>query len=249
MRFVLVLCMLLASTSSLAEKTLTVLVGMDKPPYIQLQDGTGYELELLRAVFLDMGYHAIFLHVPKARIRYLLQLGHGDVATLQGFAEPTTDLFYSMPYIRYQNAVITLKLRELQVQHSQDLARMSVIAFQNANRVLGPDFAEMADASRRYQETTNQKTQVDMLLANRVDAVVMDINIFHYFRRGANDNQPIQLHSLFPASEYRAAFRERGLQQAFDQAFAKLQRQEQYRQLQLEFFGSVNQLIPADVTP
>ncbi|MCH8536955.1 MAG: transporter substrate-binding domain-containing protein [Alkalimonas sp.] len=242
MRTVLALSILLFSTFCTAEKMLTVLVGMDKPPYIQLQDGTGFELELLRKVVQRMGYEAVFLHVPNARIRYLLEQGHGDIATLQSVREPSSDLFYSMPYIRYQNAVITLRQNELQIQLSQDLARLRVIAFQNASQVLGQDFAEMTETSRRYQETTNQKTQVDMLLADRVDAVVMDINIFHYFRRVADDNQPIQLHSLFPASDYRAAFRDRRLQQAFDQALAEVQQRERYRQLQLEFFGSVNQL-------
>ncbi|MDP4535518.1 transporter substrate-binding domain-containing protein [Alkalimonas collagenimarina] len=249
MRAILALSLWLVSTYSVAENTLTVLVGMDKPPYIQLQDGTGFELELLRKVALHMGYEAVFLHVPNARIRYLLEQGHGDVATLQNASDFSIDLFYSLPYIRYQNAVITLRHREFQIQHSQDLARLSVIGFQNASHVLGPDFAEMAEASRRYQETTNQKTQVDMLLANRVDAAVMDINIFHYFRRVADDNQPIQLHSLFPVSDYRAAFRERRLQQEFDQALVKVQRNEHYRQLQLEFFGSVNQLSPLPATP
>lgn len=168
MRAVLALSLLLVSTYSIAEKVLTLLVGMDKPPYIQLQDGTGFELELLRKVVKNMGYEAVFLHVPNARIRYLLEQGHGDVATLQSASESSIDLFYSMPYIRYQNAVITLRHRDLQIQHSQDLARLSVIAFQNASYVLGPDFAEMAETSRRYQETTNQKTQVDMLLASRI---------------------------------------------------------------------------------
>lgn len=249
MRTVLALSILLFSTFCMAEKTLTVLVGMDKPPYIQLQDGTGFELELLRLVVQHMGYEAVFLHVPNARIRYLLEQGHGDIATLQRAREPSMDLFYSMPYIRYQNAVISLRQSELTIQHSQDLVRLRVIAFQNASQVLGQDFAEMTEISRRYQETTNQKTQVDMLLADRVDAVVMDINIFHYFRRVANDNQPIQLHSLFPVSDYRAGFRERGLQRAFDKALAEVQQHDKYRQLQLEFFGSVNQLTAIANTP
>lgn len=237
------------SVSALAERTLTFLVGMDKPPYIQLQDGTGFELELLREVSQRMGYDAVFLHVPNARIRYLLEQGHGDVATLQHLPDQPTELFYSQPYVRYQNAVITLREKELVVQHAQDMQRLSVVAFQNAKIVLGDEFGVMAQSSSRYQETTNQKTQVDMLLAGRIDAAVMDINIFHYFRRVSDDSQPIQLHTLFPPSDYRAAFREQSLQLSFDKALQQLFSHSDYSRMQLEFFGSVNQYQAAGLSP
>ncbi|MCC5826712.1 transporter substrate-binding domain-containing protein [Alkalimonas sp.] len=247
MRYLLGIVLVLFSLSALAERTLTFLVGMDKPPYIQLQDGTGFELELLRQVSKKMGYEAVFLHVPNARIRYLLEQGHGDVATLQRLTEHPTELFYSQPYVRYQNAVITLRERELVIQHAQDMQRLNVVAFQNAKIVLGDEFGEMAQSSSRYQETTNQKTQVDMLLAGRIDAAVMDINIFHYFRRVSDDSQPIQLHTLFPPSDYRAAFREQELQLSFDRALQQLIAKPAYPRMQLEFFGSVNQYQPGVV--
>ncbi|MEN3160038.1 transporter substrate-binding domain-containing protein [Alkalimonas sp. NCh-2] len=241
MRLLLGLTVLFLSVPAYAERTLTILVGMDKPPYIQLQDSTGFELELLREVSKRMGFDAVFLHVPNARIRYLLEQGHGDVATLQRYAEQPTELFYSLPYVRYQNAVISLREKELVIQHPQDMQRLNVVAFQSAKTVLGDEFGDMAHSSSRYQETTNQKTQVDLLLAGRIDAAVMDINIFHYFRRVSDDSQPIQLHTLFPPSDYRAAFREQTLQQDFDKALQQLFAQPDYHRMQLEFFGSVNQ--------
>ena len=241
MRLLLCFFLLLVSISLSAERTLTVLVGMDKPPYIQLQDGTGFELELLREVSRKMGYEAVYLHVPNARIRYLLEQGHGDVATLQQPADEPSELYYSQPYVRYQNAVISLRERELVIQHPQDMQPLRVSAFQNAHFVLGADFQAMAQNSSRYQETTNQQAQVSLLLAGRIDAAVMDINIFHYFRRVSGDNQPIQLHTIFPPSDYRAVFREQSLQQAFDRAMHAFMTSPDYSRLQLEFFGSVNQ--------
>lgn len=47
MRWLLFLC--IAFSFSLQAKTeLTILVGLDKPPYIDLNDSSGYELDLLR---------------------------------------------------------------------------------------------------------------------------------------------------------------------------------------------------------
>ncbi|WP_151704160.1 hypothetical protein [Nitrincola alkalilacustris] len=55
---------LLAPLAIAQDKILSILVGMDKPPYIQMQDGAGFELELLKAVINEMGYSSVFMHVP-----------------------------------------------------------------------------------------------------------------------------------------------------------------------------------------
>lgn len=71
MRWLLFLC--IAFSFSLQAKTeLTILVGLDKPPYIDLNDSSGYELDLLRLLTKKMGYDAVFLHVPNARIKDLM---------------------------------------------------------------------------------------------------------------------------------------------------------------------------------
>lgn len=223
------------------DRILSILVGLDKPPYIQLQDGTGFELELLRAVVNEMGYSSVFMHVPNARISYLLEQGNGDIATLQGMQETSNQLLYSQPYIRYQNAVVTLREHDHSINELSDLAGLNIVAFQGASRVLGEAFAASVEHANRYTEVTNQRSQVDLLLLQRIDAAITDINIFQYYRRVANDHQPIQLHLLFPPSDYRCAFRDPLLQQQFNQALKTYQASSDYQRLQLEYFGAINQ--------
>ena len=235
-----ILC-LLTPLAIAQDKILSILVGMDKPPYIQMQDGAGFELELLKAVINEMGYSSVFMHVPNARISYLLEQGNADIATLQGVQETSNQLLYSQPYIRYQNAVITLRENNYSIDELDDLSGLNVVAFQGASRVLGTEYEKSIEQFGRYTEVTNQQSQVDLLLLRRIDAAIMDINIFQYYRRAANDHQPINLHLLFPPSDYRCAFRDPLLQQQFDQALNTYRASRDYQRLQLEYFGAISQ--------
>lgn len=70
-----------------------VLVGMNKPPYIQIETADGYELDLLRAIVSRMGAQAEFTHVPNKRIQSLLQQNIGEMATLQPLKGDDAGLF------------------------------------------------------------------------------------------------------------------------------------------------------------
>ena len=116
--------LLLISSAGLGAAPLTVLVGQQKPPYINTANISGYEIELLAEVVKRMGYEPVFLFVPNARIKPLLEQGEGDIASLQPVVTDETGLFYSNPYIRYQNIAVSLASDELVISHSSDLGRI-----------------------------------------------------------------------------------------------------------------------------
>ena len=128
LNWILVL-LLVAAQGVLAAAPLTVLVGQQKPPYINTANISGYEVDLLGEVVSRMGYEPVFLFVPNARIKPLLLQGEGDIASLQPVTNGEADLFYSNPYIRYQNIAISLAKNQLAINQSSDLARYSVLAF------------------------------------------------------------------------------------------------------------------------
>ena len=99
---------------------LNVLVGQHKPPYIKLDTVSGYEIELLREVVRRMGYEAKFTFLPNSRIRSQLESGFGDIASLQPNEPDEPGLFFSQPYIRYQNVVVARQSDELTLQHPAD---------------------------------------------------------------------------------------------------------------------------------
>jgi polar amino acid transport system substrate-binding protein len=223
---------------------LNVLVGQNKPPYIQLETVSGYELELLREVVRRMGHEAVFVFVPNARIRALLESGNGDIASLQPVLQDEPGLFFSQPYIRYQNVVASRSKDELTIQHPADLAGKTVIAFQGARRVLGADFRDAVSHNSAYQETVDQQAQVEMLLQGRANAIVLDRNIFTYHHQKAQEPVTATLHELFKPTLYRAAFREPALQRAFDKALLSVMLDNWYQQLQMRYFNQQNQQLP-----
>lgn len=233
--------LLLAQQGMLAAAPLTVLVGQQKPPYINTANISGYEVELLAEVVSRMGYEPVFLFVPNARIKPLLLQGEGDIASLQPVANEEAGLFYSNPYIRYQNVAISLANDKLVIGHSSDLGRYSVLAFQNARLVLGPDYTDMARISANYRETVDQQAQLTMLLSKRVQVVVMDRNIFNYYRLQHDDAQEMAIHPLFNTTVYRAAFRDAKVQRAFDRALLSVILDSWYQRLQRKYFGEENQ--------
>ncbi len=236
--------LLLCCTSvGVSAATLTVLVGQQKPPYINTANISGYEVELLAEVAARMGFEPIFVFVPNARIKPLLEQGEGDVASLQPVSSDETGLFYSNPYIRYQNIAVSRATDELVISHSSDLGRYTVLAFQNARTVLGPDYTDMAKISAGYRETVDQQAQLKMLLQQRVQVVVMDRNIFNYYRLQEDNAGNLALHALFDSTLYRAAFRDAALQRAFDRALLSVMLDSWYQRLQRKYFGEENQTL------
>lgn len=237
-----ILSLLLSQTSSAAQ--LRVLVGQNKPPYIKLESASGYEIELLREIVQRMGHEAVFTYLPNSRIRSQLESGQGDIASLQPNSPDEIGLFFSQPYIRYQNIAVTLQSDELSVQHPADLAGLTVVAFQGAAKVLGADFSDMTSQLEDYLETVDQKAQVEMLFSGRAKAIVLDRNIFSYNQQTSSRPQAVTVHPLFNSTLYRAAFRDPVLQRQFDRALLSVLLDNWYKQLQLKYLQQLNQQLP-----
>jgi len=235
------LLLLLFSPWLCAKTTLSVLAGLDKPPYINLTDQSGYELDLLRQVFHRIGAEAVFLHVPNARLRDLLLEGKADVASLQK-PDPAQPLFYSLPYVQYQNVVASMKVRAIQLRRLLDLQPYSVVAFHNARRLLGPDYEQSVNAVSNYQELANQSQQVQMLLMGRCDLVVADRNILNYYlTKTGRSIDELELARLLPVSRYHVAFRSQELRNKFDKALLEFFASDDFIQLQQQYFHQLNQ--------
>lgn len=241
-------CLLLLSSLTLQvlaqeKPPLQVLVGMNKPPYVQIETSDGFELELLREIVLRMGYRAEFTNVPNKRIQTLLQQGIGDIATLQPMNNAQSELFYSCPYIRYQNVVVSLEADALSIIQFNDLRNLSVLAFQNASQLLGEDYRQAVEHSYKYRETVEQSTQVESLHKKRVQALVLDVNIFYYHHDKISPPQQVKIHPLFPASYYRAAFRKAEDAKAFDAALKAVLQEEKYHLLQERYRINAQSLV------
>ncbi|OUL57597.1 substrate-binding periplasmic protein [Pseudoalteromonas ulvae] len=201
--------------------TLAVSVGWNKPPYVIEENDTGFEIELIRAIFNKMGYRLNFIYVPFARSHYLLEKGKIDVAMTLSPRMKISAEQLSESYINYHNAVITLKGRGFSFTSIDDLASISFVGFQNASIVLGERYAKVTTRSPFYLELPDQTHQVEMLLKGRVDAVVMDVNIFNYISRSVMQQAHIDnvdIHPLFATSHYHLGFKDIALKAQFNRA-------------------------------
>ncbi|ATC93358.1 substrate-binding periplasmic protein [Pseudoalteromonas tunicata] len=223
-----------ASAIASEQPILDVSVGWSKPPYVIEQDDSGFEIELVKAIFNQLGYQLKFIYVPFARSPYLLNQGETDLAMT---INPRMDIKkqqLSIPYISYHNVAISLKERHLTINVVADLANYSVVAFQNAKVVLGYEYGRAVKQSLFYQELPDQAHQVEMLLKGRTDVVVMDINIFNYLSRAySNQNQmdKVNVHTLFPVSKYQLGFKNSALKDLFNEKLNIYKGSDAYQQL------------------
>ena len=219
---------------------LSFLVGVEKPPYIEVATQSGYELELLQQVSLKMHRCAVFIHSHNGRLLELFKQGVADFASLQRSTPDGT--YATLPYISYENVVITRSDLQPPLQTLDDLTGRRVMAFQNARQFLPPAYAELVPRFSSYLEVVEQHQLPVMLLKGRIDALVMDKNIFeYYYRQIAPGDQNLQQLPLFGKNSYHLLGRDPWLVQRFDQALQLFQLSKEYQQLQLKYFQQVNQ--------
>lgn len=216
--FLIVLACTLFHAHAVAKK-LDVAVGWTKPPYVIAEGNTGFELDLMAAVCKQLGHEIVPLYVPFGRSYTMLKDGEVDITLTLTDRADIKQSRLSDVYVVYQNVAISLKEKKLAIDEISDLANVTIVAFQNANIVLGSEFASVVKTSPLYIELPNQSRQVEMLLMGNTEVVVMDINIFNHLSRnflGSNPMPEITVHKLFPASPYKAGFRDVALKQQFD---------------------------------
>jgi len=234
-KLVILLCLCICLPLSAREaESLDIAVGWTKPPYVIEQGDTGFEVELVRAILQEMGYQVRPIYVPYGRSHYLLSKAKVDIAmTLNKNIDIGTGVF-SEPYVVYQNAAISLRGRGIKVFEPADVARYSVVGFQNSSLVLGEDYKQAVKSSSFYIELPDQKKQVEMLLKGKTDLVVMDINIFNYFSRellGMDHMRNVDIHRIFPPSRYRLGFRDKALRDVFNHTLVEFKNSESYAEL------------------
>lgn len=217
-----------------ADRALEAVVGYSKPPYVIQEIDSGYELDLVRAVFATIEQPIDFIFAPSSRTSLILEHKKVDLALTIPTHYQIYDLYISKPYINYQNVAITLNRKALNIKTVDDLQHYSVVGFQRAKHVLGDRYAQAISKSPIYLEVPMQTQQVEMLNMERVDAVVMDVNIFHHLAREimANDYlEKITVHELFPTTYYRLGCKEKAVCDQFNDAFQRFYQTEDYKAL------------------
>ena len=226
------LCLLLPISAW--AKNIDLAVGWTKPPYVIADGNTGFELDLMSMVFNSIGHQIMPIYVPYGRSYTMLADGNVDMALTINQKWGIDPQYLSDVYVTYQNVGLSLKRNGFIINSLSDLQFYSVVAFQRASVVLGDEYRLATQKSRMYIELPEQKRQVEMLLMGHAEVAVMDINIFiHLSEQLAGESQldNVNVHMLFPASPYRAGFKDLELKQQFNQALNKFMASDKYNWL------------------
>lgn len=221
-------------TSSVLAKPFNVVVGLTKPPYVIQETNSGFEIELLSQLLTSIGKKPNFLYVPYGQsLRMLEDKSVDALMTVNTSIIKDIDLL-SAPYVTYQNVVITLKQENVSLKGISDLSILPTAAFQTATKVLGEEYINAVNKNPNYFEVATQKRQAKLLYENKVNALVIDLNIFKVVSPsvgGMKDLSDVDIHYLFPKSSFRLAFKNKKHIKAFNSALAEFKKSTEYTTL------------------
>ncbi len=214
---------------------LRMAAGLSVEPYINEETNSGVELDIVRGALAVKGYEVSFVYQPLKRTKVSYKNGTVDgVLTIKPNYPEVKGAFLSDHYISYQNVAITLKSKRIQIKNVFDLQNKRVVAFQQATEALGKDFVSMAGKNPYYREHHNQASQVKLLFSSRTEVIILDYNIFQYYKKRLKDiskNSTVEIHHIFRKSDFSVAFREQKIRDIFNQGLQIFKKSAEYHEL------------------
>ncbi|SCA57787.1 ABC-type amino acid transport/signal transduction systems (fragment) [Candidatus Terasakiella magnetica] len=222
-------------------ESLLIGIGLSKPPYVIQEHNAGAEYEIVERAIELSGFSMTPKYMPMKRIPHALNGGALD-GGMNMRAHMPVDGFFSNEIISYQNYAITLKSSGLKISQIAELKNYSVVSFQNAHKLLGPDYQEAVKGNKQYSELANQELQVKMLAAGRKQVVISDFRIFLHFKkqveRETGRKIDVQFHEIFMPTPYRVAFRKRTVRDRFDESLEFLRKSGEYDQILAKYISA-----------
>lgn len=172
-------------------------------PFV-MEDERGILVDLVREAARRLGRNLRKLDFPSLRL---------DLDPLDKY--PKLDIFVATPAARrpsyhytplyaFENVAASLTDRGLRIDSVEDLAGKSIAAFYHASKHLKEPFttfhSRVLASARNYQELERMESIVSMLLARRVQVVLLDRTFVRYYARklGRPDLAGITVHEIFP---------------------------------------------------
>jgi polar amino acid transport system substrate-binding protein len=212
------------------DSDIEMIAGLSKPPFVISDEDKGMQIEIIEAAFKKNDKYVHFTYLPLSRHFDVFHNRDFDGIITLSENEKQKGICLSKPYVIYQNVVVTLADSAYVIRNIDDLASLKVAAFQNAARFIGDEYREFFKNSDSYEETADQKSQINLLFSGRVDALVIDINIFKHLLANKRNETPKNIefnvkfstHFLFSPRAYTAGFKSEQLCQQFDMGIQKI---------------------------
>lgn len=205
------------------------------PPFCFPKDGSGIEVDVFREALAYRGIRLVPLFFPFARVPRAFRDGEVDASmTDLGEDMGAAGGHYGDTAVVYDNVLISLQSRGLQIRRPEDLDGLTVISFQGASKRF-PEWLGPLQRSKRLTEVNDQALQVRTLMRGRYDLVLADRSIFRYFslqlQRQGETLLPVTEHEFTSPDprDYRPVFRSPLMRDEFNEGLRWLRASGAYR--------------------
>jgi len=224
-------CILLVQNAFSQEIKLALSLSI--PPYVIPKDNAGIELDIVKEAFSLSNITVKPIYVPLARL--IKQIENDEIDGSATIVESLgiKNVYYSDTYITYENIAVSLKKNNLKINSISDLTNKNIITFQNAKMYLGKEFSKAVSLNNSYYEFYDQKKQVKMLFKNRIQVIILDRNIFNYYKDNSSEkfNEEFVIHEIFPINKYKIAFKNSKIRDKFNLGLKELKISKKYNQI------------------
>ena len=202
-------------------------IGFSLEPYA-FKNGNGIMLDIIRESLKPNGKMTHFNFYSNVNAVKKFTHYHSDAIAV--VSKGMVSGYYSQPFITLHNYAISLKNKHLSLETLDDLKSHSLLAFSNARKYLGKEFAAVTQKINNYQEVEKQLDQIEALFQGKTDIIIVDQQIFNFHLNRMRSRAPLNnkyrqeldFHNLFPPSIYYAAFHNKQLRDDFNQGFNAL---------------------------
>lgn len=233
-QLVWLVCLCLISQLACAnQQELTIHVS-PVPPFVIDGEPRGIACDIIEQVFAMQNYKTRFIISNNKRMEAEVIKKSSD-AGFGGIPLEVSGIYFSDPVVEYQNVFVSLRKNALTINQLSDLTDKKIIAFRNASRILGPEFANLIKRHNNYFEVGDQRSQIPMLDAGRGDVIVLERRAFLYFAQQLYPPSLIKerytLHTVLAPNPRYLGFHDRALRDLFNQGLRELKRNGAYQQI------------------
>lgn len=235
MKFLFVLLSLtFINNFAFAQKSLNIAFGEGRPPFVYQENGKwkGFEIDIVKEALESKGYKVGKVsHVVNKMLEEALKRNFDVSVSVQDINDGA---YYSDNFVTYINYAISREEDKIQIDKISDLTKHFPIAWQNAYKNLGEEYAkyygpDKKDKLSNYKEFGNQEEQNKFFWSKRANVIIIDKTIFSWYQKQLAPNQKVIFHNIFPAeTHYQVKFLDKKIRDDFNEALHAMRKNGRY---------------------
>lgn len=227
------ICLLLAGASQQSYAEIRIATNSTLSPYFIEETDTGIVADIIQSVFESMGEKIEFVYMDNNHIQRSLIQRHVTGAFNFPYKK-TSRLYYSTPIVQYHNIVVTHAESKADFKTLECLANQRVGAFQNARNFMPKNLQTAIPTFASYVEFANQREQVKAFLDNRLDAIILEENIFKYHLNQifkGKEKPKLKEHHIFEKTDRHTVFLSKELRDKFNRHLSAFRKTPEHQKI------------------